>query len=159
MENLTDTHLRIGDILVATGDITRAQLDYALARQRRSGRHLGAELVDAGYLKSAKLASGLHVQRMAVSAAITVALACGPSVGSAAVEAAKTASAMVTVATVLRHASVLVLSSPQTVSISEADIALGYVDVPRAIEAGYPLLQPVRLAMSSRLQWAPPSRQ
>lgn len=131
MEKSEDARLRLGEILVATGDITRAQLDDALARQRRSGKQLGAELVDAGYLKPAQLTSGLHLQRMLVSAAMAVALACETLAGSAPAEAAETASARVTVsATVLRHASVRVLSAPRTVSISEADIARGYVDVP-----------------------------
>lgn len=131
MKKATDQRLRLGNILVAAGDITRAQLANALTRQRRSGKQLGAELVDAGYLTAAHLASGMRRQRMQVSAAIAVALACGPFVGSAAAEAAKTASAMVTVsATVLRRASVRVLSGPRTISISEADIAQGYVDIP-----------------------------
>lgn len=132
MKKLANARLRLGNILVATGKITRAQLANALARARRSGKQLGAELVDAGYLTSAHLASGLHLQRrMRVSAAIAVALAAGTPAGSITAEAAETASAKVTVsATVLRHASVRVLTAPQTLSISEADIARGYVDVP-----------------------------
>ena len=131
MKKSTDPRLRIGEILVAAGDITRIQLDDALARQRRSGRRLGAELVDAGHLTPTHLASGLRLQRTLVSAAMALALTYGTMDGSTAAEAAETADARVAVsATVLRHAGVRVLSAPRTVSISEADIALGYVDVP-----------------------------
>lgn len=131
MKKSTDLRLRIGEILVAADDITRVQLDDALARQRHSGRQLGTELVDAGHLTPTHLASGLHHQHRLVLAAMALALVSGSLAGNAAAEAAETASARVAVsATVLRHASVDVLSAPRTVSISEADIARGYVDVP-----------------------------
>lgn len=122
--------MRIGDILVALGDITPIQLDDALARQKHSGRQLGAELVDAGCLTAARLASGLQLQGVRVSA-VALALAFGTLAVNSPVEAADTGSTRVMVsATVMRHASVRAVSTPHTVSITEADIGRGYVDIP-----------------------------
>ncbi|CAG4884717.1 conserved protein of unknown function [Georgfuchsia toluolica] len=127
----TKSRLCLGEILVATGEISRAQLDDALARQRDSGRQLGSELVNAGHLKPHQLASGLHLQRRLVALAIAATLAVGTAVETTPAEAAVGANAQVAVsATVLRHVSIRVLSAPHTIHISEADIVRGYVDVP-----------------------------
>lgn len=132
MNKPAEMPMRIGDILVAAGDITRAQLDDALARQKRSGLQLGAELVDAGCLTAARLASGLQLQLQGVRvSAVALALSFGTLAGSPPAEAADSGNAKVMVrAEVLRHASVRAISAPQTVSIAEADIGRGYVDIP-----------------------------
>lgn len=123
--------MRIGDILVATGDITLAQLDDALVRQEQSGRQLGAELVAAGCLTPARLASGLQLQRIRVPAMV-LALAFGTLAVNLPAAAADTSSATLAVsAQVVRHASVRMLSAAPTVSIADADIARGYVDIPQ----------------------------
>lgn len=122
--------MRIGDILVAMGDITPAQLDDALSRQQHSGLQLGAELVAAGWLTAARLASGLQLQRIRVPA-VVLALTFGSFAVNFPAAAADTSGAQVVVsATVVRHASMRMLSAPQTVSIAAADIARGYVDIP-----------------------------
>lgn len=118
--------LRLGELLVATGDITRAQLDAALARQHASGKLLGSELVDAGILKPSQLASGLQLQRSLVALAMAATLA----IGLAPPAKAADGTARVGVgATVLKHVSLRVLQLPDTIQITEADIARGYVDV------------------------------
>lgn len=130
MNKPAEMPMRIGDILVAEGDITRIQLDDALLRQRHSGLQLGAELVGAGCLTPARLASGLQLQHIRASA-VAAALVFGTLAVNSPAEAADAGNARVTVsATVLRHASVRAVSAPQTVSISETDIARGYVDIP-----------------------------
>ena len=61
---------------------------------------------------------------------MAVMLAVGVVAGIMPAEAADRTNAQVAVgATVVRHASIHVLTAPRTVSISLADIALGYVDV------------------------------
>lgn len=124
------TPLRLGELLVSTGDITQSQLDAALESQRETERPLGRLLVDAGYLKPHRLAEGLHLQRMLVLAALSTILTVGTMVGSAPAEAAGNQAQVAVSATVLRHASVRALTMPHTVSIAAADIARGYVDVP-----------------------------
>ncbi len=47
--------IRIGDLLIADGVITRQQLDTALAEQRQSGHKLGRVLVDSGLLSEEQL--------------------------------------------------------------------------------------------------------
>jgi hypothetical protein len=122
--------MRIGDILVAMGEITRTQLDDALVRQELSGLQLGAELVAAGCLTPARLASGLQLQRIRVPA-IALALAFGSLAANLPAAAADTGSATIAVsANVVRRASMRMLSAAQTVSIAAADIARGYVDIP-----------------------------
>ncbi len=120
--------LRLGELLVATGDITRAQLDAALARHYASGKLLGSELVDAGILKPSQLANGLQLQRSLVALAMAATLAIGIGLAPPAQAADGTAQVGVG-ATVLKHVSLRVLQLPDTIQITEADIARGYVDV------------------------------
>lgn len=130
MNRPAEMRMLLGDILVAMGDITHVQLDDALVRQEYSGLQLGAELVAAGCLTPARLASGLQLQRIRVPA-IALALAFGTLAVNLPAAAADTGSATLAVsANVVRHASVRLLSAAQTVSIAAADIARGYVDIP-----------------------------
>ena len=47
---LTDTKLRLGDMLVHEKRLTEAQLQQALARQKQSGRRLGEVLQELGFI-------------------------------------------------------------------------------------------------------------
>jgi hypothetical protein len=53
---------QLGELLVDEGLLTRAQLELALAEQRRTGRLLGQILVDFGYLSGFSLAGALAAQ-------------------------------------------------------------------------------------------------
>jgi type IV pilus assembly protein PilB len=53
---------QLGDILLEGGHVTRAQLDNALAEQRRLGRSLGRVLVDLGLLSESQLVAALAQQ-------------------------------------------------------------------------------------------------
>jgi type IV pilus assembly protein PilB len=53
---------QLGDILLDGGHVTRAQLDNALAEQRRLGRSLGRVLVDLGLLTESQLVAALAEQ-------------------------------------------------------------------------------------------------
>lgn len=50
---------RIGDILVSEDKITQEQLDEALELQQENSKHLGAVLLDLGYVESSDLAQAL----------------------------------------------------------------------------------------------------
>lgn len=84
-------------------------------------------------LKWPRLANGLRLQRLRGGFSVAAMLAVGTVTGIMPAEAADGANAQVAVsATVLRHASVHVLTAPRTVNISQADIVHGYVDVAMA---------------------------
>ena len=48
-------HVRLGDMLIAEGAITRAQFDTAYAEQQRSGKRLGRVLVEQGLFREEEL--------------------------------------------------------------------------------------------------------
>ena len=54
--------IRIGDLLVGSGDITQEQLMSALAEQKESGLKLGRILVDSGYVSEDRLLGFLSEQ-------------------------------------------------------------------------------------------------
>ena len=56
------TYTRLGDLLVGSGAITRAQLDEALERQKGSGKRLGAILVESGAVTERQVIEALMTQ-------------------------------------------------------------------------------------------------
>ena len=54
--------IRIGDLLVSSGDITAEQLQAALSEQKESGLKLGRILVDSGYVSEDRLLGFLSEQ-------------------------------------------------------------------------------------------------
>ena len=56
------TNLRIGDMLVAAGLVSEAQIGEALAAQKKSGRRLGVELVSLGFVTEVQLTQVLSNQ-------------------------------------------------------------------------------------------------
>lgn len=76
--------LRFGDLLVATGHITREQLQVALARQGSSHKKLGEVLVEAGYLSRGQVSHGVRLQKMLLSAVLAAIISLGVSATSSA---------------------------------------------------------------------------
>jgi hypothetical protein len=62
--------LRLGEILVSAGYITRVQLDDALAKQAASSKKLGEVLVEAGYAHLHQVNRGIHLQRKLMRAVL-----------------------------------------------------------------------------------------
>lgn len=80
-----DSPLRLGELLVATGHITREQLQDALRRQTLSHRKLGEELVEAGYIRPSCIKYGIRLQKMLINAALAAIISLGvTAVGDAA---------------------------------------------------------------------------
>ncbi len=78
--NLETPHtspLRLGELLVATGHITREQLEDALHRQALSNKKLGEVLVDAGYILPGCVRHGIRLQKMLVKAVLAAILSLG----------------------------------------------------------------------------------
>lgn len=74
-----DSPLRLGELLVATGQITREQLEQALLRQTASHRKLGEELVEAGYVRPISIRRGIRLQKMLINAALAAIISLGVS--------------------------------------------------------------------------------
>ncbi len=55
-------HIRIGDMLVAAGLVTEAQVQQALASQKASGRRLGEELIALGFISETQMTQVLSNQ-------------------------------------------------------------------------------------------------
>lgn len=54
--------VRLGDLLITHGVITQEQLDSALVSQKKTGRKLGRELIESGFLTENRLADFLSKQ-------------------------------------------------------------------------------------------------
>ncbi len=125
---------RLGELLVATEQISRQQLDYVIARKKNSPKKIGEILVEAGYLQPQQVNFGLRIQQKLVNAALIAALSMANIVGintahagGASLEGKTTVSA-----TVLERTSLRVLSQVQEVVVTDADILRGYVEIPAA---------------------------
>ena len=120
----------MGNILVANGDITRAQLDAALQRQIQSGLLLGEELVAAGHASKRQVEYGLSLQRKLTACALALAVGLAPLVPSAA--AANDRAALSVSAMVIAKAKLQIEYQAKQITINAADVARGYVEVPAA---------------------------
>ena len=66
--------LRLGELLVASRQITREQLEDVLARQKLTKKKIGELLVEAGYVERQQIDYGIQLQRKLVTAALIAAL-------------------------------------------------------------------------------------
>lgn len=124
--------LYLGNILVATGQITRAQLEDALRRQAATGRRLGEELIEAGQASKGQIEGGLLLQRKLVTHALIMATMLAPLASTVpSAEAGQTASMQVSVA-VIANTKVRTDYQATQLKITEADVTRGYIDVPAA---------------------------
>lgn len=120
--------LRLGEILVATGQISENQLSEALKRRRITGRRIGEELVAAGDLSDDLLARSLRLQRRLVFAAFfAIISAAGRGIGCA--EAAEARAFMAVTATVVDSVSIRAVHQAQNLVITAEDVGRGYVEV------------------------------
>jgi hypothetical protein len=125
--------LQLGEILVGMGEITRQQLDDALAQQVHTRRKLGELLIEAGHLLHAGLSKALRLQQKLLVAVLIAVLALGsvspPAsalVGVAPPQAGQSLQVSVTVLEVLRLS---VLHQTHTITVKAEDVQRGYVDI------------------------------
>jgi hypothetical protein len=124
----TDRPPRLGEILVAQGHISRDQLAAALANQQTSGRRLGEELIKAGHVKRSVVSRALRIQRQISVAAMCSTLAMStiaPTVDAAPQRGQIAVTAIVPAQTVAQ-----LVEQPSEITITDADVARGYVEVP-----------------------------
>jgi hypothetical protein len=122
--------LRLGSLLVAAGHLTSEQLAEAIVRQRSSNKRLGDVLIELGYAKPDTIAKGLSLQRRLLCAALAALLALSPVIGMDSAYAAGDASSRVAVsARVQTYVKLEKLEQVQQLTITQADIDRGYVEV------------------------------
>jgi hypothetical protein len=120
---------RLGEILVAQGKITQEQLAIAIERQKKSGRRLGEELIKAGFVKRGAVSLALRIQRRIVFGAIaTMAVTTVPHD----VEAATARSEIAVSALVPAQTAAQIVRQSAELTITEADIARGYIEIQAA---------------------------
>lgn len=127
--------LRLGEILVSTGQITREQLEDVLTRQKVSKKNIGQLLIDAGYMKPDELDYGLKLQQKLVTAALIAALSMANLFGAKEAYSGPggNVSAKIGIsATVLERSSMQVLNQINEFVVTNADIKRGYVELPAA---------------------------
>jgi hypothetical protein len=123
----------LGGILVDAGRITGAQLKDALRGQQSSGRRLGEELIAAGAISRVHLEAGLSMQKKLIACALAITVGLAPITGLApAAEAAQRGAAMAVSAVVVASARIQLTHQVRQVTISAADIARGYIEIPAA---------------------------
>ena len=120
---------KLGEILVAQGKITQEQLALALELQKTSGRRLGEELVKAGFVKRAVVSRALRIQRRIVFGALTT-LAASSIIPT--VDAATTRNQIAVTAFVPAQTVGQLVQQSSEITITDADIARGYVEIPGA---------------------------
>jgi hypothetical protein len=136
-ERMSPSPFRLGEILVATGQITRGQLDRALERQKQTPKKIGDLLIESGDIAPHQVAYGLRIQKKLVTAALVAALSMasvagadaaspaefGPKSGSATIQVSATVAPLTTLKTIRQQSAI---------TVTERDIARGYVDAPAA---------------------------
>lgn len=121
----------LGNILVSSGQTTRAQVDEALSRQTTSGRRLGEELIHAGHAVRSEVEAGLRLQRHLITYALVVVAGLAPLATATAYAGQKSATLLVS-ATVIANARVRTDYQATQLSISTTDVARGYVEIAAA---------------------------
>jgi hypothetical protein len=133
----TPNRLRIGEILVATGQISRGQLEDSLAQQRLSKKKIGAILIEAGHLNPQQLTQGLDLQKKLLIAVLTALLSLSPFTSALSADPSIEDSDTKSTRTIIteeiqRLTSLKVLLQTQELVITEADILRGYIEIKSA---------------------------
>ncbi|MGB9082489.1 MAG: Ig-like domain-containing protein [Desulfuromonadaceae bacterium] len=71
--------LRLGELMIATGYISRDQLNDALEKQSHSHKKIGEVLIEEGYVKQSQIRKGFRLQKMLVKSVLASILSLGLS--------------------------------------------------------------------------------
>ena len=77
-----NSSLRLGELLVATNQLSREQLDRALVKQNDSRKRIGEILVDEGYIRPSAIKRGMRLQNMLVNSALAAIISLGAAIDS-----------------------------------------------------------------------------
>jgi hypothetical protein len=129
----TPVAIRIGDILVAGGHISREQLYESIEHQKNSNQKLGEILVEKGYVQQHHVEHGIRLQQMLVAAALSAVVSISSVDKAEAGPSGNVSSATVHVsATVKPIAKVTVLYQQPQLEITSKHVAQGYLEIPHA---------------------------
>lgn len=129
IEQAKSAPLRLGEVLVTTGQITRKQLEDALKQQKLSDKKIGQVLVEAGYVKPEQILHGLKLQHMLITASLAATLSFA-AMSAGDVAHAGSANTKITVsARVLVRTSLKMLHQVPEITITSADIRKGYIEI------------------------------
>ena len=125
--------LALGNILVASGQITREQLQTALAGQAGSGLRLGEELIAAGHAARVQVEAGLLLQKRLLGYALGLTVGLAPLVAALpGAQAAQGSAVLAVSARVIANARLQTHFQAMQLQVSAADRALGQVEVAAA---------------------------
>lgn len=121
--------LSVGELLVARGDVSRAVLNQALQNAHK-GAELGEVLVKMGVVKPETLSHVLPLQKRLLSAVLCAGLGFAFAFSAQTAKAAGGGSSRLLItATVAKTIQVTIKSHPAGFTVTEQDIARGYLDV------------------------------
>jgi hypothetical protein len=121
--------LRVGELLVARGDVPREVLDQAL-KQQQPGWRLGDVLLQMGAINEATLERVLPLQKRLLSALLCAGIGFAFAFASPPAKAGTGASTRLTIsATIAKVVRVQVKGQPASFTVSPQDIVRGYVDI------------------------------
>lgn len=124
--------LSVGELLVARGDVSRAVLNQALQSKPKDAQ-LGEVLIKMGAVDPATLSHVLPLQKRLLSAVLCAGLGFAFAFAAQTARAASGSSSRLMIsATVPRSIQVTIKSHPAGFTVTEQDIAQGYVEVAQA---------------------------
>jgi hypothetical protein len=127
--------LRVGELLVARGDVARDLLAKALLLQP-PGKLLGDVLVHMGAISAATLHRVLPLQKRLLSAVLCAGLGFAFAFGSSATQAGQgsgTTASLTFSATIAKRLHFLIRGQPGSFTVEPQDLARGYLDVPQKL--------------------------
>lgn len=129
--------LRLGEILVATRQITREQLDAVLQHQKLTKKNIGELLLESGAVERHQVTQGLKLQEKLVTAALLAVMSLAgisgaQEISSGSIHAAPAVSRISVTAVVASRTTLKVIHQRPELVITGGDIARGYVDSPSA---------------------------
>lgn len=125
--------IRIGDILVAGGHISREQLHESIEHQKNSDKKLGEILVEKGYVEQHHVEHGIHLQQMLVAAALSAVVSISSVETTEAGPSSSVSTASLHVSVVIKPAArVKTLYQQPQFEITTKHIAQGYIEIPHA---------------------------
>ena len=126
------TRLYLGNVLVASGQLSAEQLADGLHRQSLHGGQLGEVLVAAGHLSEHHVRQGLQLQGKLLAALLVAALALASTLTPIPAQASGQIATLQVSAVIRPSAQLLTDYQAYRFQITDKDIARGYVEAPAA---------------------------
>ena len=131
-EALKSEKLKLGELMVTSGLISRVQLEDALTKQKLSKKKIGDTLVEAGYIKPSHLSNMLKLQSKLITAVLVTTLSLA-SLSDTNAESIQKYDILKVKSTLAEESQTLtamkvVFQRPELI-VTDADIQRGYIDI------------------------------